>query len=139
MRKFFDFCGMTLSILCVIHCIAMPILLFLVPTFAVTYLGEDEWFHQIALVVIAIAAILAFVPGFKLHKKLSPILWFAGGIFFLLFSAFFAHDLIGHEYEPIVAIMGSILLVRAHYMNHKLCNHCHDHKHLGWSNQTKTI
>lgn len=120
---------MLLSTLCIIHCIALPVLIFVVPTFAATYLENDESFHQVLLALVVAAALLAFIPGFRLHRKIRPVLWCFGGLAFLSFSAFFAHDTLGHEAEPYIAILGSLGLVRAHYINHKLCKHCGEHAH----------
>lgn len=137
-RRVFDLAGIAFSFLCVIHCLAFPFIMFFIPTYAMTYLqsgipGNDAIVHRILFYLVFMSAGLAFVPGYFYHKKLFPLCFSLLGITLVFFSAFFAHNMIGHEKEPYLSIVGSVFLIFAHLLNHNLshryCNHCKGHKH----------
>jgi hypothetical protein len=142
MRKYFDFAGMFVSILCIVHCIALPFVLFMIPT-SLTLLQtnpENElMIHQVFLALAVLSAVFPFMRGYNIHKRFVPVLLCTTGIFLFAFSAFWAHDLLGHEYEKLVAILGSVFLIGGHYLNHKFCNHCDSHEHSHGFNHKKIV
>jgi hypothetical protein len=69
------------------------------------------------------------VTGYRVHGQWRPVAWLLTGLALALFATFFVHDHLGHVWEPIFAIAGSLALVRAHYLNHQ-CKKCeHEHTH----------
>jgi chromate transport protein ChrA len=123
-----DTVGIILSILCIIHCVALPIIILLLPAIATAFIPDECWVHNILFFLIITVAVLAFVPGYRFHRRTKPLCWLACGVSILFFATFFAHDL-GHHFEPILAIVGSLCIITAHYLNHKSCKHCEKHQH----------
>ena len=128
-----DKVGMAVSALCIIHCLAAPVILFFVPAVATAIISEEAIVHQTLYGLIMIVALFSFIPGYRLHKKLLPLLLFGVGIAGLAFATFLAHG-IAHTLEPITAIPSSALIVAAHYFNHRSCQHaCGEHTHINHS------
>jgi hypothetical protein len=129
-----DFAGIFISGLCVLHCLAVPLLLFLAPTLSASIFPSEDITHAVLLAFILGVAGIAFVSGFRVHGQWRPVAWMAGGMLIVIYATFFAHSQLGHTWEPVVAIIGSLALVRAHYLNHH-CKKCevdhteHDHEH----------
>lgn len=137
MRKIWDFLGMITSVLCVIHCVALPVIALLLPTVAAYFSGDAT--HQIFFGILLWAGAFALVPGYRMHRKLRPIAWLLVGLILMTGATFYVHDLLSHAWEPIIAILGSMCLIRAHYLNHKLCGHCDQHRHFFMSNEKSEV
>jgi uncharacterized membrane protein YdjX (TVP38/TMEM64 family) len=125
-----DTAGILVSILCIIHCVALPLLVIFLPALSTAFLPEEALVHKVLFCMIIAVAALAFVPGYTFHKQIKPLFWLAVGLLLLIFATFFAHELLGHQSEPILAISGSLAVITAHYLNHKSCKHkCNSHQH----------
>lgn len=114
-NKFWDKLGICASGLCLIHCLATPIVLMLFPTFKLAFL-EHHAIHQILAVVVVSSVLIAVYPQCKKHGHKDIVLWAILGVFSILLAVFFGHDL-GEEIEHTVTIAGSILLLIAHIKN----------------------
>lgn len=125
-----DLWGVVISALCVVHCLAVPVILIVFPAFGREFLPQEDFTHAVLLGFIIGVAGLAFISGYKVHGKWQPVAWLVAGLALAIFATFFAHEMLGHNWEPVFAIAGSLCLVRAHYLNHycKKCEHAH-HKH----------
>ena len=101
-----DIYAASLAGLCLIHCLALPVLVAFLPV--VLVLSEAEWIHQL-IVVLAAPATLWVISTAR------PGLWFVvaalTGITFL-FAGAFAETL--HEVETPLTVAGSVLLASAH-------------------------
>jgi len=122
-----DKVGAAISGLCVIHCVLLPIGLLLLPALS-TYLPLLETkVHLILLGLVLAAAGMSFIPGYRVHKHLLPLGLSTAGITSLIFAGTLVHDLLGHRWEPPFAILGSLLLIVAHWVNHSKCKSCVTH------------
>lgn len=126
-----DFAGILISGICVVHCIAIPIVLLLLPTLSETLIPREDITHVVLLGFILGIAGISFVSGYKVHGKWQPVAWMVVGVLFILIATFVAHRYFGHYWEPIIAVIGSLALIRAHYLNHhcKKCEHVHEKEH----------
>ncbi|MFK8137934.1 MAG: MerC domain-containing protein [Bdellovibrionales bacterium] len=119
-----DRVGIALSIVCMIHCLATPLLMLIVPTlFQVTNHGL---FHQIMLVLVVPVAIKAFYGSYKVHNN-SKLLFagFAGvGLLFLgvIIPELLHHSELGERIELSLTVLGGITLSVSHYINIKQCH-----------------
>jgi len=108
-----DGAGIGLASLCIIHCLALPLIVAALPMFA-DVLDLPESFH-LAMVLIAIPLSgYALLNGFGRHGRiLPPILGFSGlGI--MLAAVAFASSETG---ETLMTVGGSLTLVLAHLVN----------------------
>lgn len=125
--KTWDILGIGLSGLCIIHCIILPVLIILAPTMLHEWLPQEDKTHAVLLAFILGIAGFAFISGYRVHGQIRPVLWMLGGVIIITYASFFAHDQLGHLWEPVIAIIGSLALIRAHILNHR-CKTCEEHE-----------
>jgi len=128
-RSRLDNFGIVLSSLCAVHCFLMPVILVVIPTLGVGFL-DDGIFHPILAGSVAVIGSFAFSRGYHRHKN-RLVLWIAvTGILILSFAALnTTHHLMTETVERIATLIGSSLIISAHYRNWKLlgdpqCGHC---------------
>jgi hypothetical protein len=119
-----DAIGVVVSAACILHCIAVPLLLGLLPALGLGFLAKDG-FHQILAVVVLLVAAVAFVPGYRLHKKNGVLVFGLSGVVLLGGAAFYPDLPTG--VEAIITSSGGALLVTAHILNRRAANHTHPH------------
>jgi chromate transport protein ChrA len=124
--SFADRLGICLSGLCAIHCLVTPLLILLLPSFhffqAYSLHEFDEWFHGILLVVLPVVAIIAFVPGYLRHRDWKVFGWSIAGFSAILVAIIAFHENLWLSTPLMIA--GSLLLIRAHFLNRHLCACC---------------
>lgn len=136
-----DWAGIFLSGLCIIHCLFVPVVFLVFPIWGHEFIPAEDKTHAFLLAFILGIAGVAFFSGYRVHGQKRPVVWMAAGMSLIIYASFFAHDQLGHLWEPFVAIIGSLALIRAHILNHrcKTCEvhhkisdcslHSHDHEH----------
>ena len=122
----FDRLAISLSSLCAIHCIALPIAASVTPLLMSTInhgnAVHEFWFHQFILIFIIPVSIFALVTGFRCHKKNLPMLLGGLGLSILVIVALFAEQLlsqqvISHTGETILTVIGGIIHAAGHITN----------------------
>jgi hypothetical protein len=86
-----DWVGVCASVLCAVHCAAMPFLISYLPVLGLSFLA-DELFHKVMVFVCFSIAIYAFVPGFVKHRRWWPALFGLLGLMFISAGAFAIED-----------------------------------------------
>jgi len=82
-----DWVGMVASIGCAIHCAAMPFAIAYLPALGLGFLA-DEAFHKWMAVGCFFIALSAFVPGFRKHRRLTPVIIGCCGLSMITVAAF---------------------------------------------------
>jgi hypothetical protein len=114
-----DFAGMFTSLLCAVHCSAVPVLV------SMGVLSTSTWLHNHAFdwIVIGIGVVIASYSlvgdYFKKHQNVKPLLFAFVGFAFLLLGMV-EH----HGWMLIFSVVGGILVAYAHLHNHKLGRVC---------------
>ena len=111
-----------LSLLCTIHCLAMPLAVVLLPSIAGLPLA-DETFHYWILVAVLPISAYALTMGCKKHQRYRLLLIGGAGLSILAFAAYAGHDLLGETGEKILTVAGTIILALGHLWNYRLCQH----------------
>lgn len=106
-----------LSVACTVHCITMPLLVILLPSFWIFDQLNDHSVHKaIAWIAVPTSAVAAYL-GYRYHKvHLVPMLTGIGAIA-LLGAAFFGHDALGGFGEKIATVFAGSILAFAHWRN----------------------
>ena len=107
--SYLDATAVTLSGLCVVHCLALPVLAAFLPVLG--QFAEAEWIHKV-LVLIAVPLSLGAALQAKPGKGRNMFLLLAGAGLLLMISAAFVHAL--HDFETPVTVAGALLLASAH-------------------------
>jgi len=82
-----DWLGVIASIGCAIHCAAMPFVVTFLPMLGFSFLA-DELFHKFMVFVCLLLAVIAFVPGWRRHRRWLPLAIASVGISFIATAAF---------------------------------------------------
>jgi len=84
--RLFDALGVGLSFACLVHCLALPLLLLLAPALS-AWLSLPEWTHAAILLLAVPAAIAAMSNGWRGHRRAGPAALAALGLALLLLGA----------------------------------------------------
>tara|TARA_B100002019_G_C21152006_1_gene538726 strand:+ start:60 stop:458 length:399 start_codon:yes stop_codon:yes gene_type:complete len=122
MQKIIDNLGITISAVCAIHCVFLPVIFIIAPY---SFLASHE-FHEALIYFIIPSALVAFVLGCRKHGDKLVALMGAAGILLLIIAltlhGIFHAEQHNEEYITIIiTISGSVLLVFSHVRNRKLC------------------
>jgi hypothetical protein len=117
-KSFYDYLGITGSGLCLIHCLAMPVLFFIQNSFAKDFLkGLDlENIYLDYLFVLLCFCAVVVVTRNSNSRKINVSFW----LFFLLFSisVLFEEDI---EYLNFLGYGASLGLIITHIININYC------------------
>jgi|694.fasta_scaffold43776_3 uncharacterized oligopeptide transporter (OPT) family protein len=116
--------GMTLSFLCLIHCLSMPFIITLLPIVAEGFLN-----HTLEIMLVAggiVLAILLLIKDYKVHRKSSPLLLLICAGLLQYFGLFVVNE----SQESFYVIGGSVLLAIAYLTNWNMHQKtCSNHEH----------
>ena len=115
-----DRASIGLSVICVLHCFATPILLAIAPSLLALPVA-DEKFHAVLIFMILPASLIALTMGCRRHGDMSVVYWGCGGLVVLLGTLVLGHDLLGDAGEKIMTVFGSGLVVIGHVLNFRSC------------------
>jgi MerC mercury resistance protein len=107
-----DAVGMLVSLLCLVHCLVAPLLIAAVPALGIGFLAMDGIHFAFALAVL-LAAVVALIPGYRHHHRVSVLVLGAAGVFAVTVGATLPEGLP----ETGVTSIGSALMIAAHVTN----------------------
>lgn len=115
-----DLLGITLSLTCLVHCLALPLLIVLAPALG-TWIATPEWLHAAILMLVLPAATFAMKDGWRRHRRMAPAALAATGVGFLV-AGLAAHDgwiaLADPETaDRLLTSLGALALATAHLLN----------------------
>ncbi|MBL8785299.1 MAG: MerC domain-containing protein [Deltaproteobacteria bacterium] len=118
-----DRLGAFLGLACAIHCIAMPLLLGVLPALGLSFLAD----HVFDLVIVILASIFAFFAarsGLRAHGDRRIVKGFAAAVLLLALG-----HLVGEEslVGRIPSVLGGLTLATVHFLNlrasRRACRH----------------
>ena len=124
-----DKLAISLSLACVIHCLLVPSFVILSSGYYAATL-DNEFVHNLILFFAIPVSLFALALGYKNHG--APQYFFIGitGLIILVMAVILGEPLYGETGEILFTILGSVLVVFAHYKNHQICKEincsCHE-------------
>jgi hypothetical protein len=109
-----DGAAVGLSALCLIHCLALPLLVAGLPFLAQFAEGH---LHAQMLVVVLPLSFIALGLGYRHHRNLKIVAAGAVGMLILTIGATVAHDNLGLAADRLFTIVGALVLATAHFYN----------------------
>lgn len=103
-----------LSALCLVHCLAIPLTLLVLPLFAHDLISHQSAVHWILLVLALPLSAFALIRGYRRHRYVPVIIAGIVGIGTMFVGV--AH-LAGIQGELPLSILGALCLVYAHVQN----------------------
>jgi len=123
LRAVSDFIGIGLSVLCLIHCLALPVLIAFAPAILRGLPGDDIT-HRTLAVAIGFVGFLAFRSGYKVHGRRWVLAAFIAGLLLVSTAAILGEAILTGYGEAAMTVTGGLLLVSAHLVNHSFCRSC---------------
>ena len=124
-----DKLAMTLSSACVIHCFFSPAFI-LLTSGMFSFSFDNESVHYLILLIALPVSLYALISGFMNHKTAYLLTVGVFGLFVLLLAVALGESIMGELGEKTFTLIGSFLVVYAHFKNHQACKEldcsCHD-------------
>jgi len=115
-----DITAVALSGVCVLHCLALPVSLTMVPVLSVGFLDEAV-FHAAMITIILPVSLIALTIGCLRHRDSLTLLLGGAGLTLLTLTAFFGHDWFGPVGERLAISAAGLTLASAHVRNYRRC------------------
>ena len=118
--RLLDGVGVGMSMLCLVHCLALPLLVAALPLIAASVVTSES-FHVWMLVAIVPTSVLALGSGFRKHRQAMLFLPGVAGLCLIAAGAF-GPALIGMPpwLDTALTVFGGLLLATAHVLNYLL-------------------
>ena len=113
-RDWLDGAAVVLSGLCLLHCLALPLVVAGVPFLA--QFAETHLHYQVLILVIPLS-VLALGLGYRRHRDWRILLAGAFGMTLLVIGATVAHSQLGLAADRLFTVIGSLVLATAHFFN----------------------
>jgi len=126
LSKYFDRVAITLSTICIVHCLAMPFVIALLPVTAFA-LGGDGHFHSLMLWFVVPTSVLGFGLGVRVHRRVDIVVMGAVAIALLAVTALWGHSEWDPSVEVLTNVAASVLLAAAHWRNFREVRRLHNH------------
>ena len=117
---YLDRIGVFLSATCLLHCLALPVLLTIAPI-TQTGLMDEQTFHMVLLWFILPVSLIALGIGCRQHKDLIIVLLGGTGLSLLLFAGLLGHTYLSPPTERVLTVVAGLILAAAHLRNFKIC------------------
>ena len=111
------------STLCLLHCLAVPVLVSVVPVFA-TFALADERFHLALVALVVPMSVIALCLGCRLHKSRRILICGFAGVFVLVVAAILGGQHLGEIGETVLTVLGASVVALAHWFNFRACRAC---------------
>lgn len=115
-----DYAAISASVLCMLHCLATPLVLVAAPVLSATFLA-DEAFHRTIVLLVVPTSFMALYVGSRRHGDRSVLFGGMIGLVSLVLVAYFGHDLLGEAGEKAATVASGAALALAHLRNYRLC------------------
>lgn len=110
-----DFLGISASLICGVHCAALPIIMTLAPLSGLRFLS-NPWIEYSVIIGSFIIALCSLVHGYrKHHHRILPLRM--AGIGFVVIG--FGHIIHGHGLDHALVFTGACLVAFSHFINWK--------------------
>lgn len=109
-----------LSLVCVVHCLALPILLILLPPISGIFALNDEVFHQWLLYAVLPISLVALMMGYLHHRSYRVFIVGSVGLVLIILCATLGHDFLGETGEVVLSVLGSVIIAYGHFRNYQL-------------------
>ena len=108
LRAASDFVGIGLSLLCLVHCLALPVLISFAPAILRQLPGDDVT-HRSLAVAIGFVGFLAFRSGYKVQRRRSVLAAFVTGLALVSLAAILGDAVLTGYGEAAITVCGGLL------------------------------
>ena len=119
-QEFSDKTAISLSLICLAHCLLLPSFLVILSGY-ITLSYDNEFIHYLLLFIAIPVSIYALITGAKNHSNFTFLLMGIVGIISLIFAVTVGVELWDESGEIVFTSIGASLVAFSHYKNYKLC------------------
>ena len=120
-RFSWDVVGFSASVICAIHCLALPVLL-MVSSISGLQVLHNHTIENFVLAFSAAIGSVSIIPGWrKHHRKTAPLFVFGCGLSMIIISRLDLALLA----ETLLTTVGAVLIATSHWVNWRLCRPFH--------------
>jgi hypothetical protein len=110
-----DITAMALSAACLVHCLAMPLLMVLLPIVSMSIIA-DERVHPVLLAVALPTSLIALLQGCRKHRRRYLLIPGLSGLGLITFAI----SGLDENQERFMTVTGVLLVALAHSLNWRL-------------------
>ena len=115
-----DRMAVSLSLLCLMHCLVMPLLLIALPSLAISVFASENVHLWLVYAVIP-SSLFALGMGCRQHRRGLFLLIGLAGLSLLTLGILVEHIGWDHAFEQLFTAAGAILIALAHVLNFRAC------------------
>ncbi|MBJ2138236.1 MerC domain-containing protein [Paraglaciecola agarilytica] len=119
-----DKAAVGLSLLCMVHCLFLPIVLVLLPPLSGALAFNDELFHRWMLYAVVPISSAALFIGYFHHRSNKVLTICLTGLGLLIAATLLGHNVLGKYGEVILTVIGSSIIAYGHLLNYHLRRQC---------------
>ena len=123
----FDRIAIVLSALCIVHCLAIPILVAGLPLAALSF-ADSGHLHELMMWLIVPVSIVGLALGHRIHAEAGIVAIGFCGVIVLAAAAVFGHGIWPETIEVLVTVAGSLTLATGHWLNFSAVRRLHRHR-----------
>ena len=109
----YDGLAIAVSLICVVHCLLLPMLLLLLPALAAVF-AIPEAFHSWAIAFAVPIGAIALLVGYRRHHSVAPTLVVLPGLALLIVALLVAR---AAWIETTLTVVGALVLSIGHMLN----------------------
>ncbi|UAJ12757.1 MerC domain-containing protein [Polymorphobacter megasporae] len=121
LTRWLDRGAVGLSMLCLVHCLAFPVVVLALPTMG-EILPRQWWVHPVIFALAVPMATIALVRGWSDHRDRRPVLLGGLGLALLGLGLLAAE---ASAAEVLLTVAGGMIVAAAHLLNWRLGRHGH--------------
>ena len=126
--RLLDRIAISLSAICIVHCLAVPLVIAVLPI-AVLGFGGDSHFHEAILWLVVPVSVVGLIMGFREHHRAQIAVTGILGMAVIAYASIYGHGQWALSIEILVSLLGSSLLAGAHWANFVVVRKVHVHHH----------
>ena len=113
---------MWVSLICAVHCVAMPVVFLAAPALTATVAGL-EWVEWVAAGIAFATTLLQVWPEYQMHRKPQALRLAAVGL--VLIAGGLLVEALGGPFawHTLAMVLGSLFMAAAFYKGHRLRHH----------------
>lgn len=124
--RYLDRIAISLSAVCIVHCLAVPLIVAVLPIAALGF-GGGSHFHASMLWLVVPVSVVGLLLGYREHRRGRIVATGILGMIVVAYAGVYGHGQWTLTSEILVSTLGSLVLAGAHWANLAVVRRVHVH------------